>query len=551
MKNKITKLIIIFLSLTLIITPVFSNDENNLKDKNKTSKTEAKQDKNKDKTKKQDKEKNQENSSDDSDEKEKKEQKEEESQYEKRKNIILYGLGEDILELIEKLKKDKDERFDSDLEKVFAETKIPKLRQKLFQYFAEKENPCLKEEALKILENRYDYKKDTVSAAILYSRDLKIKEAKKIFHSMLEEEDSEYIEMAISALGKIGDDDDAVFLSEMFEANFDDDEKKSLIIQQGIAAALEEIHSKAVWDFLVEIASDSEENATIRARMAAALGKIGDEKAIPLLCEFFEEKDPILRTAAIKGIATFKTKAASSVLLQGFKDNYYKVRLQAIDSAKEEKRLEAIPYILYRAKKDPVTKVKYKAIETLSEFNDEKANTWMIKAFNNSKTKQGLRLKIAYYMLKNNFDVIYPEVKEKTLKALSDDRKKKIAMELGKIISKIENPATEEIAAAFLSHKDVFVKSIGLDMFKTNEYAALIPSIQKLTKDEKHSALARRAKQLLERANFEKQDETAEGENKDKASNDKDKKVKNSDKKDSQENKTEEKTKKQSDSGKN
>ncbi len=503
MKNKIIK-IIIFLSFTIIITPIFADDKNNSKEQNDTKKTE---------TEKQVKDNQKlEDTTKDIEKEEEKTAKDEEleSEYEKRQNVILYGLEDDILELLGKLKEDEDERFDTDLATVFNETKIPKLKQKLFQYFAEKENPCLKDAAIKILESRYDYNKDTVSAAILYSRDLKIQETKKVFRDILEEEDTEYIEMAISALGKLGDSDDAVFLSEMFEANYYDDDKKSLIVQQSIAGALEELHAESTWDFLVEIASDSEENATIRGRMATALGKIGNEKAVPILCKLFEEKDPILRTAAIKGLASFKTKEASKVLLQAFKDSYYKVRLQAIKSAKEEKRSDAIPYILYRAKKDPVNNVKYKAIEALSEFKDEKSDKWMIKSFKNSKTKQSIRLKIAYYMLKNNFEAIYPSVKEKTLAALSDDKKKRAASELGKILSKIKNPATEELAVAFLNHKDVFVKSIGLDMFKKNEYTALVPLIQKLTKDEKHSALSRRAKRLLEKAGFNKKENKEE-----------------------------------------
>ncbi len=488
MKDRITKLTIIFLCITLFQLQVFSADKDNTKEKTDTKieKTDTKAEK----------------------------EEEETSQYEERKNIILYGLGDDILELITKLKNDEDDRFDQDLQKVFAETKIPAIRQNLFQYFAEKQNPCLKNDALIILENRYDYPKDTVSAAILYSRDLKLKEAKKLLRSIVEEEDSDYMTMAISALGKIGDSEDAIFLSEIFENNYFDDEKQSLILQQNIASALEELHDKAVWDFLIEIAEDTDENATIRARMASALGKIGDEKAIPVLCKLFEDKDPLLRTAAIKGLAAFKTEKASSVLLQGFKDTYYKVRLQAIKSAREEKRTEAVPYILYRAKKDPVAKVQYDAIEALSEFNDADANEWMIKAFEKAKTKQSIKMKIAYYMLKNNFETIYPSVKKKSLEAISDKKKKKVAIEIGKILSKIKNPGTAELAEAYMNHEDVFVKSIGLDMFKKNEYSELIPLVQKIAENKKNGALSRRAKHLLEKAGDKSENKKTETETK-------------------------------------
>ena len=55
--------------------------------------------------------------------------KKEVSEFEEKRDTILYGIGDDILELIKRLKADEDDRFDADLQKVFAETKIPAIRE--------------------------------------------------------------------------------------------------------------------------------------------------------------------------------------------------------------------------------------------------------------------------------------------------------------------------------------------------------------------------------------------------------------------------------------
>ncbi|UTC74786.1 HEAT repeat domain-containing protein [Treponema sp. OMZ 792] len=426
-----------------------------------------------------------------------KKKKKEVSEFEEKRDTILYGTGDDILELIKRLKSDEDDRFDADLQKVFAETKIPAIRDALFAYFAEKKNDCLKSDALMVLENKEDFPQETVRSAISYIRELEIYEGIDFLRQILKDEESGHRDLCISAIGKIGKPEDAVFLTELFDSEASDDEKKSLIIKQNIMFALEELHTPEIWDFLIRVAEDTDENAIIRGAAVSALGKIGDERAIPILSEIFEDKDPILRTAAIKGIAGFKDAKAKNIIIQAFKDSYYKVRLQAIQSAKEEKAEDAVPFILYRAKKDPENTVRLAAVEALSYFNNAEANEWLVDAFNEEKTGLSLRLKIAESLLKNNFDVIYEDVKTAALKAISDKKQNKFSAELGKTISTVENKGTAPIAEAYLNHKDPIFKSIGLDMFKRNRYPELIPLVSAIAEDEKNGALSRRAKDLL------------------------------------------------------
>lgn len=423
---------------------------------------------------------------------------EEISEYEEKRAVILYGLGDDILELIKRLKQDEDTRFDQDLQEMFLKTKIPALKAALFSYFSEKQSGVLQAEALAVLENRYEYQKEIVRAAISYIKEIKTAEAAEQLKTILKEDTADFGDACISALGKIGSPEDAVFLAEFFESEISEDEKQTLITKQNIMFALEELHYAENKEFFKQTAEDTDENAIIRGTAASALGKIGDEDVLPILTALFEDKDPYLRASAIKGVAEFKSKEAEDVLLQGFKDSYYKVRLQAVRSAKEAKRGEAVPYLLYRAKKDPETVVKKAAIEALSELNNGEANNWLVESFKSEKTGQPVRLTIAEFLLKNNFAVIYPDVEKEALKIITDPKRKQFCMELGKVISKIENASTAPVAEAYLNHKDTMIKSIGLDMFKRNKYSSLVPLVSSIARDKKSGALGRRAKSLLE-----------------------------------------------------
>ena len=90
------------------------------------------------------------------------------------------------------------------------------------------------------------------------------------------------------------------------------------------------------------------------------------------------------------------------------------------------------------------------------------------------------------------------DVEKIAIESTKDERNKSLRMELGRILSRIQNDRTSTIADAYLRHKDAFVKSLGLDMFATNKYASVRPLIEEIANDEKMGALQRRAKSLLQ-----------------------------------------------------
>ena len=128
---------------------------------------------------------------------------EEISEYEEKRAVILYGLGDDILELIKRLKQDEDTRFDQDLQEMFLKTKIPALKAALFSYFSEKQSVVLQAEALAVLENRYEYQKEIVRAAISYIKEIKTAEAAEQLKTILKEDTEDFGDDCISALVKI------------------------------------------------------------------------------------------------------------------------------------------------------------------------------------------------------------------------------------------------------------------------------------------------------------------------------------------------------------
>ncbi|MGP1576038.1 MAG: HEAT repeat domain-containing protein [Treponema sp.] len=419
---------------------------------------------------------------------------------EKARDTLRYGIESEIQEALQKIDKKDFELLEATLVQVFQETVNQGIRERLFELYQKYEHAGLQQDAVSVLEHYTEKRRTHIKAALAYLTAIKPPPndtLRTVLRQLLEDETDEYGAEVISLLGTIGTTDDALFLVEFFDKYASDNEKHELIIKQQVAAALEKIHDVQTWDFLLERAQDEEENAYIRASAAAGLAQIGKPEAFDILTVFFSSSEPLLRAAAIKGLTAFTTPEAQKLLLQGFKDDYFKVRLEALQTVQKTKDSAAVPYILHRAKNDPVEKVRFLAIETLVMLNSSEGNQWVKETFCDSKKGGTVRVKILEAALEHNPAVIQADLENCILPLITDDRQKSLRYEMGKVLAKKANTAPSSICEAFLSSSDTMTKSIGLDMFKTNRYAGATPLVEKIAQDEKQGILHRRAQTVL------------------------------------------------------
>lgn len=426
--------------------------------------------------------------------------KEELDEIEKARQALQYGLESEILEVTGKIDKQDFEALQNDFIRLVTETKSAAVREGLFALYQKYDNALLTEYGLKLLQDYDNQQRTLVKAVLSYLSAVKPElgtELNEALRKIITEETAEYGAEAIAVLGETGGSNEAVFLAEYYDTFTLEDAKQELILKQAIASALEKLHSEDIRDFLLEHARDENENTYIRASAVAGLAQMGGADIVPLLGVFFEQRDPLLREAAMRGAAAFDTEETRKLVLQGFKDGSYKVRLEALKAVQKTKQQEAAPYVLYRAKYDPTEAIRLAAVETLAILNTAEGNAWLSETFCDPKKSEKLRIAILAAAFKHNFAVIAGDVDRIVLQTVTDTKRKKLRYELGKEIAKHENTATAEICKAFLQSDDVLTESIGLDMFKTNRYAQARPFVEAIAQDEKQGALQRRAQRLL------------------------------------------------------
>ena len=429
------------------------------------------------------------------------EKKQELDEIEKAQQALQYGLESEILDVVNKVDKRDFETLQGDFNRLFMETKSPAVREGLFGLYQKYENTQLTEAAVAVLEDYEAQQRTLVKAALSYLTAVKPEltpALNEALQNMLTQDTAEYGAETVSVLGEIGGGEEAAFLASYFDSLTIDDAKQELILKQTIMAALEKLHSENTRDFLLERAEDENENIYVRSSAIAGLAQMGNPDVIPLLVKFFEQPEPLLREAAIRGAAAFDTAETRNLTLQGFKDSYYKVRLEALKTAQKTKMQEAAPYILYRAKYDPTDAVRFAAVEALAVLNTDEGNAWLSETFRDSKKSEKLRVTILSTALKHNPAALAADLDTVVLATVTDSKQKKLRYEFGKEIAKVENTVTGEICKAFLQSDDVLTKSIGLDMFKTNAPADARALVETIAQDDKQGALQRRAQRLLE-----------------------------------------------------
>lgn len=421
--------------------------------------------------------------------------------FENKSNTIKYGVPSEISTLIDELIKNDDPRFTEEIYDVFQVSRNTIIKQKVLNYFKQLEDPCLEDYAVEVLNDPYDEKNDLVKACFQYVSAVKTKEAIPAVLALIESENDSYFNDAIAAIGEIGGPEEAMFLVEYLERDdLSDAQRQTLMRTCG------KMHAIQTWDKVVEVAEDEDENLYVRMYAAEALGLMEKKESVPVLTALFSENDPNLRQYVIKGLSHFPDVIeAKQTIMQGIRDEHWRVRQEAIKTAKANNMTDTVPYLIYRAKNDSEKIIKEEAYATLAAVNTNEANEFLISQLQEKKLGDGTKKKIVEVLLKEGH-AGEKEILELADECLKDDKRKDLRYAIGKELAKYENTAYDEICIKYLSSKDSTTQSLGLDIYKTNKFSSAVPVMRNIYADKKaNSGVKNRIKKML---SIEEDDDT-------------------------------------------
>lgn len=399
----------------------------------------------------------------------------------KNADILKYGLEDEILELLSTMSEKKDVRFVDEAYDLYDESKSPTVKESVMNFFKTLEDPCLEDYAVMILNDPFDESLSTVNMALMYVGEVKTTCAIPAVENLLEGDNEKYYDSAIATLGKIGGSDEAMYLTEYFEK-----EDLTLPQKQSLVKTLGSLKASSTYDKLVEMAQNEDENTFIRMYASEAIGQIASsdsskkEDALNVLTDLFEDKDPNLRTYVVKGLSNFSGSEVEKTIIQAIRDNHVRVRLEAIEAVKKMKLNQAVPYLVYRAKKDNESSVKKACYPVIAELNTSEGNEFLVSQITEKKkVGDDTKAKIATALLEFN-NAGSKEIIELAKETLSDDRRKPLRYALGKEFAKYGRGEYEEICKMYIANKDVSTQGTGLDIYAKARYSGLTSTVKDL-----------------------------------------------------------------------
>ena len=408
-------------------------------------------------------------------------------------NTIKYGIPSEISTLIDDLIKNDDPRFTEEIYDVFQITQNNTIKEKILKYFTKLEDPCIEDYAVEILNDPYDVKGDLVKACFQYISAVKTKEAIPAVLSLIESENDSYFNDAIATIGEIGGPSEAMFLVEYLERDdLSDAQRQTLMRNCG------KMHAVQTWSKVVEVAEDEDENLYVRMYAAEALGLMEKKESVPVLTELFTENDPNLRQYVIKGLSHFPDVVeAKETVMQGVRDEHWRVRQEAIRTAKENKLTDAMPYLIYRAKNDSEKVIKDEAYAAVAALDTKEGNDFLVGQLEDKKVGDATKKKVVEVLLKEGH-AGEKEILALAEECLNDDKRKDLRHAIGKELAKYENSAYKKICLAYLGSKDSTTISLGLDMYKTNKFSEAETVMRDMYAEKKtNSSVKSRIKKML------------------------------------------------------
>jgi len=425
---------------------------------------------------------------------------------EQRLQIIRYGTDTEIANLIKILRNEQpsgpitatagpETQMDKELFTLVEKTKNRAILSGVFGYFSDREIGGLEKRALAVIKDRDYEAAETIIAAIYYLGKLRADGAGQLLMDIMNGEESRFLSVAIRSLGQIGEKynpaETAKYLLDYYASHELGDENRRLLV-----AAVGDTKAKEGASFLISIAENEDERATLRVAALEALAKIADLSVLPALISAVSSKDPNVRASAVGSLGPFSGEEVDTAIMEAFRDSFYRTRIAAAKAAGERKLVVSVPFLRFRCENDEVPAVRDEAIKALGFIGGNEAEQVLVELFKERKNNDRIRINAGEMLLTKGFADYASDV----IIELEDAKKKnQTALYNGflRILGEAKSPKLEDLARRFFAAGGVVEKSYALDFCSRNNFRSLVDEVRKLT-DTKNGSLSKKSLALLD-----------------------------------------------------
>lgn len=429
---------------------------------------------------------------------EKAEEEEVKSLTEERRDILLYGIDSQVIDLLEDLEEEKDDGLVEEAAEIYRSTLSRKVKQAVLAYFSEIDYT---DAATDVLDDLVTYDEDdlppeVISASIRYISEApegKKKDATDLFMELCRHEDDMVSQAAIQAVGLCDDRRCVDFLLELYEDDDMSDPKKGVILK-----SLGTMGAKEAVPLLEEILANEDEERSLRWNACQALGAIADEDTLPALRNALGSDDTYLRSYAVAALKSFEGEEIEALLIQALKDSFWRVRTSAAETLGERGSKAAIPILIFKADKDPENNVRLAALKALGTLGSSEALDYIRSVFEDKRSNPALRLESAGLLIENDLEGSFETVETVLADSWEDDNKTFLNT-LGKHLSLQEYGKLDTLFEKMLDHPELTMRLYAIRGIARNNFSRLKPRIEALSEEGNPAVVRKEALAALEK----------------------------------------------------
>ena len=278
---------------------------------------------------------------------------------------LLYGIDSEVGAILDQIAQAGETSLDALIVERFASTRNDSLRSRIIEHFAGLESPVLGEEVRALVLSDERVSNDLLRSSASYLSRVVADQSPELierYAQIAEDADLLAASVAIDAIGRNASPRAVDTLLDLY------DRLQSSDLRAAVIRALGQTGSEAAVPLLTGIASDEFAESSLRQYAAEALGRIGAPESVDLLTELLATDDSLLRAYATYGLGFYETEEAATLLEEALRDSFWRVRVSALEALGEQQRAEALPAIVYKARRDPERPVREEAIRALARI---------------------------------------------------------------------------------------------------------------------------------------------------------------------------------------
>jgi HEAT repeat protein len=409
------------------------------------------------------------------------------------RDTIRYGIADQILETVAKIKEANETSLNDELATVLQKTINPDLRTAILNYFIDTGFKGAEGIAIERTSTYESEDKPFVILLIKYLASIGSSKTSETADRFLDNADDDLAIAAIQAIGKVKDVAKGdTLLKKLLDVDYPEKRKTQLILALGEMKYGESVQP------LIDILSNKEEDKGLRMYACEALGKIGDKRAVDPLKKVFAENDALLKVYAAEALSAFDINEVIDLLIEGLKDSNWKVRVQSAKALAKPNANKAVDILMWKVSKDSVKDVKIASIRALGEIGSSECFNFL-RSIAKSET-EGISIReVALDVCVNkdfprSFDTVTTIIKSEWDKPVNKQQFLEIT---AKYLAVVSSGMLVDVYSKFFDSKNMIVRVYGIRGSAMNGFSSLKKRITEISLHDPVEGVRREAERAL------------------------------------------------------